>query len=85
MHCLNIFYQTSGQKINSQTTHLFSKNVDYHLYEDILQHTGFSHVTRTGKYLGANIAIGRSTKGHLITLLKKSSKDSVDGNNNVLA
>ncbi|CAJ2654248.1 unnamed protein product [Trifolium pratense] len=44
MHCLDIFCQASGQKINNQKTEIyFSKNVDQQLREDILSHTGYKH------------------------------------------
>jgi len=37
MHCLNLFCEASGQKINNQKTQFFfSKNVDQQLREDIL-------------------------------------------------
>jgi len=40
MHCLYLFCEASGQKINNQKTQIFfSKNVDKQLREDILQHT----------------------------------------------
>jgi len=65
MHCLGHFCQASGQKINSQKTQIFSsKNVDDQLRDDILLHTGFSHVNSLGRYLGANLITGRSTRGH---------------------
>ncbi|GAU47272.1 hypothetical protein TSUD_280950 [Trifolium subterraneum] len=64
MHCLDQFCQASGQKINNQKTQVyFSKNVDQRTKVDILQHTGFTHVNSLGKYLEANIAPGRTTRG----------------------
>jgi hypothetical protein len=70
MHCLDLFCQASGQKINNQKTQ-FSKNVDSQLRDDILLHTGFSHVTNLGRYLGANLANGRSTRGHFKHIVHK--------------
>ncbi|WJX23235.1 hypothetical protein P8452_12461 [Trifolium repens] len=72
MHCLDQFCQASGQKINNQKTQIFfSKNVDQQLKDDILQHTGFTHVDSLGKYLGANIAPGRTTRGKFQHIISK--------------
>ncbi|PNX85610.1 ribonuclease H, partial [Trifolium pratense] len=71
MHCLDQFCQASGQKINNEKTQVyFSKNVDQHTKDDILQHTGFTHVNSLGKYLGANIAPGR-TRGKFQHIIGK--------------
>jgi hypothetical protein len=65
--CLDMFCQASGQKINNHKTQVFfSKNVDNELKEEILQHTGFSQVNNFGKYLGANIELGRTSRGILV-------------------
>ncbi|GAU42748.1 hypothetical protein TSUD_77850 [Trifolium subterraneum] len=72
MHCLDLFCQASGQKINNQKTEIyFSKNVDQQLKEDILQHTCFKHVNNIGKYLGANITHGRATRGKFKNIIDK--------------
>jgi hypothetical protein len=72
MHCLDLFCQASGQKINSQKTQIFfSKNVDNQLRDDILLHIGFSHVNSFGRYLGANLTTGRSTRGHFKHIVQK--------------
>jgi len=72
MHCLDMFCQTSGQKLNNQKTRIFfSKNVDDNLRDDILQHTGFSHVNSLGKYMGANISSGRANRGHFNHTIQK--------------
>ncbi|CAJ2669949.1 unnamed protein product [Trifolium pratense] len=72
MHCLDIFCQASGQKINNQKTEIyFSKNVDQQLREDILNHTGYKHVNNIGRYLGANISPGRSTRGKFHNIIDK--------------
>ena len=50
LHCIDMFCQSSGQKINKQKTQVyFSKNVDNQLREDIIQHTGFNQVNSLGK------------------------------------
>jgi len=65
MHCLDLFCQASGQKINNHKTQIyFSKNVHNQLREEILLHIGFSHVNSLGRYLGANLTTGRSIRGH---------------------
>jgi hypothetical protein len=72
MHCLDQFCQASGQRINNQKTQIFfSKNVDQQLKDDILQHTGFTQVNSLGKYLGANIAPGRTTRGKFQHIISK--------------
>jgi len=72
MHCLHLFCQASGQKINNHKTQIyFSKNVDNQLREEILLHTGFSHVNSVGRYLEANLATGRSTRGHFKHIVEK--------------
>jgi hypothetical protein len=72
MHCLDLFCQASGQKINNKKTQIFfSKNVDSQLRDDILLHAGFFHVTNLGRYLGANLANGRSTRGHFKHIVHK--------------
>ncbi|GAU31065.1 hypothetical protein TSUD_322020 [Trifolium subterraneum] len=68
MHCLDLFCEASGQKINNQNTQIFfSKNVDEQLKSDIVQHTGYTPVNSFDKYLGANIASGRTTRGKFKT------------------
>lgn len=65
MDCLDLFCQASSQKINNHKTQIyFSKNMDNQLHEEILLHTSFTHVNSLGRYLGANLVTGRSTKGH---------------------
>ncbi|GAU36844.1 hypothetical protein TSUD_213680 [Trifolium subterraneum] len=72
MHCLEQFCLASGQNINSQKTQIFfSKNVDQRTRDDIVQHTGFTQVNNLGKYLGANIAPGRSTRGKFQHIIGK--------------
>jgi len=72
MHCLNLFCEASGQKINNQKTQIFfSKNVDQQLREDILQHTRYTLVISLGKYLGANIDPGRTTRGKFNHIIEK--------------
>jgi len=72
MHCLDLFCQASGQKINSQKTEIyFSKNVYQQLKEDILQHTGYNHVNNMGWYSGANISPGRATRGKFHNVIDK--------------
>ncbi|CAJ2634326.1 unnamed protein product [Trifolium pratense] len=72
MHCLDQFCQASGQRINNQKTQIFfSKNVDQQLKGDILQHTGFTQVDSLGKYLEANIAPGRTTRGKFEHIISK--------------
>jgi len=72
LHCLDTFCQASGQKINRNKTHVyFSKNVDTQLREEILQHTGFNQVNSLGRYLGANLATGRSSRGHFNHIVNK--------------
>ncbi|GAU35182.1 hypothetical protein TSUD_319920 [Trifolium subterraneum] len=79
MHCLDQFCQASGQKINNQKTQVyFSKNVDQRTKDDILQHTGFTHVNSLGKYLGANIAPGRTTRGKFQHIIGKM-QDKLSG------
>ena len=64
MHCFNLFCEASGKKINNQKTQIFfSKNVDQQLRDDILHHTGYTPVIHLGKYLGANIDPGKTTRG----------------------
>lgn len=71
MHCLDMFCQASGKKLNNQKTQIFfSKNVD-NLRDDILHHTGFSHVNSLGKYLGANISSRRANRGHFNHIIQK--------------
>jgi len=45
--------------------------VDNQLREEILLHTGFSHVNSLGRYLGANLATGRYTRGHFKHIVEK--------------
>jgi hypothetical protein len=72
MHCLDLFCQASGQKINSQKTEIyFSKNVDQQLREDIVHHTGYKQVNNMGRYLGANIDPGRATRGKFSNIIDK--------------
>ena len=72
MHCLNLFCEASGQKINNQKTQIFfSKNVDHQLRDDIVQHTGYTPVISLGKYLGANIDPGKTTRGKLNHIIEK--------------
>ncbi|CAJ2657953.1 unnamed protein product [Trifolium pratense] len=72
MHCLDQFCLASGQKINSQKTQIFfSKNVDQRTRDDIVHHTGFTQVNNLGKYLGANIAPSRSTRGKFQHIIGK--------------
>jgi hypothetical protein len=72
MHCLDLFCEASGQKINSQKTQIFfSKNVDEQLKSDIVQHTGYTPVINFGKYLGANIDSGRTTRGKFNHIIVK--------------
>jgi hypothetical protein len=72
MHCLEMFCQASGQRINNQKTQIFfSKNVDNQLRQDILQHTGFIQANSLGRYLGANICPGRTTRGHFSHIINK--------------
>jgi hypothetical protein len=72
MHCLDLFCEASGQKINNQKTQIFfSRNVDQQLKDDILQHTGYTPVISLGKYLGANIAAGRTTRGKFNHIIEK--------------
>ncbi|MCI13457.1 RNA-directed DNA polymerase (Reverse transcriptase) [Trifolium medium] len=79
MHCLDQFCQASSQKINNQKTQVyFSKNVDQRTKEDILQHTGFSQVDSLGKYLGANIAPERTTRGKFQHIIGKM-QDKLSG------
>jgi len=67
-----MFCQSSGQKINRQKTQVyFFKNVDNQLREDIIQHTGFIQVNSLGKYLRANIAPGRTSRGHFNHIINK--------------
>jgi hypothetical protein len=72
MHCLDLFCEASGQKINSQKTEIFfSKNVDQQLRNDIVHHTGYTPATSLGKYLGANISPGRTTRGKFNHIIGK--------------
>ncbi|GAU36899.1 hypothetical protein TSUD_220680 [Trifolium subterraneum] len=72
MHCLDLFCTASGQKINNKKTQIFfSKNVEPQLRDDILQHTGYTIVNSLGKYLGANIAPGRATRGKFSHIIGK--------------
>ncbi|CAJ2627891.1 unnamed protein product [Trifolium pratense] len=72
MHCLDLFCQAFGQKINTQKTQIFfSKNVDEKLRDDILQHTGFSQVNSLGKYLGAHLSSGRTNRCHFNHIIQK--------------
>jgi len=57
--------------------------VDNQLRDDILLHTGFSHVNSLGKYLGANLTTVDPLEGLLSTLSRKSKISSVGGNINV--
>jgi len=72
IHFLEMFCQALGQRINNQKTHIFfSKNVDNQLHHDILQHTSFTQANSLGKYLGANVCLGRTTKGHFSHIINK--------------
>ena len=57
--------------------------MDNQLRDDILLHTGFSHVNSLGKYLGANLTTVDPLEGLLSTLSRKSKISSVGGNINV--
>ncbi|GAU48589.1 hypothetical protein TSUD_405790 [Trifolium subterraneum] len=62
----------AGQKINNQKTQIFfSKNVDEQVKNDIVQHTGYTPVNGFDKYLGANIASGRTTRGKFNHIIGK--------------
>jgi hypothetical protein len=72
MHCVDLFRQAFGQKINSQKTEIyFSKNVDQQLREEILHHTGYKHVNNMGRYLGVNFSPGRTTGGKFNNIIEK--------------
>ena len=72
MYYLDQFCRASDQKINNHKTKVFfTKNNDQRTRDDIIQHTGFSQVNNMGKYLGANIVSGRTTRGKFQHIVSK--------------
>lgn len=71
-HWLDQFFQAFGQKINAHKTQIFfSKSTEQQLRDEILQHTGFSQAPSLGRYLGANLSRGRSSRGHFKHIIDK--------------
>ena len=73
--CLQIFCQSSGQKVSQEKTRVyFSRNINHMRAKEINKKLGFKPTSDLGKYLGVKLhhqRITRSTYNYIIMKIKQ--------------